>query len=204
MSICLSLFCISDSCAFGSTKYFLLCGLGGIISCGSTHTMVVPLDLVKCRIQVDPAKYKNIFHGFSVSMQEGGMKGLAKGWAPTFIGYSMQGLCKFGLYEVFKVIYSDIIGEENSYLYRTGLYLASSASAEFFADVALAPMEAAKVKIQTTPGFANTLREALPKMRAEEGLNAFYKGLVPLWMRQIPYTMMKFACFERTLELLYK
>ena len=29
-----------DSCAFGSNKYFLLCGLGGIISCGSTHTMV--------------------------------------------------------------------------------------------------------------------------------------------------------------------
>lgn len=23
-------------------------------------------------------------------------------------------------------------------------------------------------------------------------------------MRQIPYTMMKFACFERTVELLYK
>lgn len=31
-----------------------------------------------------------------------------------------------------------------------------------------------------------------------------YKGLVPLWSRQIPYTMMKFACFERTLEALYK
>lgn len=24
-----------DSCEFGSTKYFLLCGLGGIISCGT-------------------------------------------------------------------------------------------------------------------------------------------------------------------------
>lgn len=30
-------------------------------------------------------------------------------------------------------------------------------------------MEAAKVKIQTTPGFANTLREAWPKIYAEEG-----------------------------------
>lgn len=34
--------------------------------------------------------------------------------------------------------------------------------------------------------------------------SSFYKGVVPLWMRQIPYTMMKFACFERTVELLYK
>jgi len=44
----------------------------------------------------------------------------------------------------------------------------------------------------------------MPKMYAEEGLNSFYKSLVPLWLRQIPYTMMKFACFERTVEVLYK
>lgn len=69
---------------------------------------------------------------------------------------------------------------------------------------ALSPFEAAKVKIQTTPGFASTLRQAAPKMFADEGISAFYKGLVPLWMRQIPYTMMKFACFERTVELLYR
>ncbi|KAF6340464.1 solute carrier family 25 member 3 [Rhinolophus ferrumequinum] len=65
-------------------------------------------------------------------------------------------------------------------------------------------MEAAKVRIQTQPGYANTLRDAAPKMYKEEGLNAFYKGVAPLWMRQIPYTMMKFACFERTVEALYK
>lgn len=194
----------SDSCEFGSPKYFALCGLGGLISCGSTHTMVVPLDLVKCRLQVDAAKYKSVFTGFRITLAEEGLKGLSKGWTPTLFGYSMQGLCKFGLYEVFKVMYADAIGEENSYVYRTGLYLAASASAEFFADIALSPMEAAKVRIQTMPGFANSLREAIPKMTQAEGIGAFYKGLVPLWMRQIPYTMMKFACFERTLELLYQ
>lgn len=189
-------------------------------------------------------------------MREDGVRGLAKGWAPTFIGYSMQGLCKFGFYEVFKILYSDLLGEvsgtfwhltgnscqsrvgmsrasglqkkdgmslkesferlltmkllwvvtlfwrnlnclfhvckwsvgcvwlawdypyflplcdqqENTYLWRTSLYLAASASAEFFADIALAPMEAAKVRIQTQPGYANTLRECAPKMYAEEGL----------------------------------
>lgn len=30
------------------------------------------------------------------------------------------------------------------------------------------------------------------------------QGVAPLWMRQIPYTMMKFACFERTVRRLYK
>ena len=57
----------------------------------------------------------------------------------------MQGICKFGFYELFKNIYSGLIGEENTFLYRTTLYLAASASAEFFADIALSPMESAKV-----------------------------------------------------------
>lgn len=193
-----------ESCEFGSMTYYAYCGFGGILSCGITHTAVVPLDLVKCRIQVDPVKYQGIFQAGRLTIAEEGVRGLAKGWAPTAIGYSMQGLCKFGFYEVFKIIYSNMLGEENSYLYRTSLYLAASASAEFFADIALAPMEAVKVRMQTQPGFANTLREGAPKLMKMEGINGFYKGLPPLWMRQIPYTMMKFACFERTVETLYK
>lgn len=61
--------------------------------------------------QVNPDKYKSIGNGFSVTVREDGVRGLAKGWAPTFIGYSMQGLCKFGFYEVFKIFYSDLLGE---------------------------------------------------------------------------------------------
>ncbi|XP_013180320.1 PREDICTED: phosphate carrier protein, mitochondrial-like, partial [Papilio xuthus] len=94
----------------------------------------------------DPDKYKNVLTGFKVSVREEGMRGLAKGWAPTFIGYSLQGLCKFGLYEVFKVTYSGMLDEETAYSYRTFVYLAASASAEFFADIALSPLEAAKVR----------------------------------------------------------
>ena len=30
-----------------------------------------------------------------------------------------------------------------------------------------------------------------------------YKGINPLWGRQIPYTMMKFASFERIVEMIY-
>merc|ERR1719431_2513262 len=97
------------------------------------------------------------------------------------------------------------MGEENAYLYKTTLYLAASASAEFFADIALSPMEACKVRIQTLKVAITEAkkRAAVPKIMAEEGVSGFYKSLVPLWGRQIPYTMMKFACFERTVEALY-
>ena len=62
-------------------------------------------------MQVDPDKYKSIFTGFSVTLREDGFRGLGRGWAPTFIGYSMQGLCKFGFYEMFKSFYADMLGE---------------------------------------------------------------------------------------------
>lgn len=189
---------------YGSTKFYLLCGYGGILSCGITHTALTPLDMVKCRIQTNPGKYKNIFNGFKVSVAEDGYRGLAKGWAPTAIGYSLQGLGKFGFYELFKNMYSNALGEELSYTWRTSLYLAASASAEFFADIALCPLEACKVRIQTQPGCSPLLRKVLPAIIKSEGFGGLYKGLGPLWMRQIPYTMMKFAAFERTVELLYK
>lgn len=66
--------------------FFSLC----FCNLGSTHTLLTPLDLVKCRLQVDQAKYKNVFHGFKLTLKEDGSRGLAKGWAPTAFGYSAQ------------------------------------------------------------------------------------------------------------------
>ena len=54
------------SCEIGSAKYYALCGFGGLLSCGITHTAVTPLDLVKCRLQVNKEKYKNLGNGFKV------------------------------------------------------------------------------------------------------------------------------------------
>lgn len=106
---------VGGSVVYGSMEYYLKCAFGGALSCGLTHTSVVPLDLVKCRIQVDAGKYKNITTGFRVTVAEEGARGLTKGWFPTLIGYSIQGLGKFGFYEVFKILYGNALGEVSSY-----------------------------------------------------------------------------------------
>jgi solute carrier family 25 (mitochondrial phosphate transporter), member 3 len=36
-----------------------------------------------------------------------------------------------------------------------------------------------------------------------EGWAGFYKGIAPLWCRQIPYTIVKFVAFEKTVRALY-
>ncbi|KAI8466087.1 MAG: mitochondrial phosphate carrier 1 [Monoraphidium minutum] len=187
-----------------SPEYYTTCAIGGIASCGLTHTAVTPLDVVKCNIQTDPAKYKGIRSGFSIILKEQGAAGLVRGWLPTLLGYSAQGAFKFGLYEYFKKTYADMVGEEAMRNYGTLVYLAGSASAEFFADIALSPFEAVKVAVQTRPGFAKGLTDGMPKLIAADGVGALYKSLVPLWGRQIPYTMMKFGAFENTVVALYK
>ena len=57
------------SCEFGSNKYYALCSFGGVLSCGLTHTAIVPLDLLKCRIQTNPDKYRGIFQGFRLTIK---------------------------------------------------------------------------------------------------------------------------------------
>lgn len=187
-----------------SPQFYAACTAGGVLSCGLTHMAVTPLDLVKCNMQIDPVKYKSISSGFGILLKEQGVRGFFRGWVPTLLGYSAQGACKFGFYEFFKKYYSDIAGPEYAAKYKTLIYLAGSASAEVIADVALCPMEAVKVRVQTQPGFARGLSDGFPKFVKSDGFGGLYRGLGPLWGRQIPYTMMKFASFETVVELLYK
>jgi len=185
-------------------QFYGACAVGGTMACGLTHWFVTPLDLVKCRRQVNPNIYKGVFNGWSTIFKAEGLRGLYLGQVPTAIGYSFQGACKFGFYEYFKKKYADLAGPELAHEYRTVLYLGASASAELIGDVALCPWEALKVRMQTsTTPFASSTAAGLSKIYAGEGFAGFYKGLGPLWMRQIPYTMVKFATFEKTVEAIY-
>eukprot|EP01041_Mallomonas_annulata_P004867 gene4867-9695_t len=189
-----------------TTSYYLKCCVAGVLSCGTTHLFVTPLDVAKCNMQVDPAKYKGLMGSIKTVMAEEGTGALFKGWLPTLLGYSAQGCFKFGLYEVFKDFYSNLVGEQAAYEYRGWIYLAGSASAEVFADAALCPMEMVKVKVQTSkPGtFPTEMGAAIATMRADPTSKFPFGSLVPLWSRQIPYTMAKFYFFEKVVEAFYQ
>ncbi|XP_022933249.1 mitochondrial phosphate carrier protein 3, mitochondrial-like [Cucurbita moschata] len=116
--------------------------------------------------EIDPTKYKN-----------------------TLPGYSAQGACKFGSYEFFKNYYSYMVGTENAANYKTFIYLAASASAEVIADVALCPMEAVKVGVQTLRSILKALQRPGSSLGASDRFHV--------------NTMMKFASFQTIVERLY-
>ena len=184
--------------------YYFKCMIGGIFACGLTHTIITPLDLIKCRKQIDPKIYKSLGHGISTIKAEAGVKGLFLGWQPTIIGYSMQGFGKFGFYEIFKDVYKYFLGSKAE-KYKTVGFMLSSACAEVIADCLLCPMESLKVRMQTSKAgaFPSELGAGYQEL-AKEGTSGFYKGLVPLMARQVPYTMVKFGAFENTVVFCYK
>jgi len=157
-------------------------------------------------MQVNPLKFKGLISGLRTIVAEEGAAAVWKGWFPTLIGYSLQGAFKYGLYEVFKDVYSTALGEENSKKYKALIWCAGSASAEVFADIALCPLEMVKVKVQTSPAgtWPTSFFPALAKMRANSADTGFpFRSIVPLWSRQIPYTVAKFFFFEKTVQLFY-
>ena len=82
----------------------------------------------------------------------------------------------------------NLAGEELSNKYKPAIWLAGSASAEIFADIALCPFEMVKVKIQTSPNgtFPTAFGAALKQMQISKAETRFpFGSLVPLWSRQV-------------------
>merc|ERR1719163_2440683 len=96
-----------------------------------------------------------------------------------------------------------MIGKETAKKWNKTLYMVSSASAEFFADIFLCPFETTKIKVQTEEGYAKGLRDGYARLIREEGFGGAYRILPTLWARQIPYTIIKFVAFEAIIEAIY-
>ncbi|KAJ0098260.1 hypothetical protein Patl1_29316 [Pistacia atlantica] len=179
--------------------YYGVCAIGGMLSSGTTHLAFTPLDVLKVNMQVHPVKYNSIASCFTTLLKEQGPSAFWRGWAGKFFGYGVQGGCRFGLYEYFKTLYSNILGDCN----RSFVFFVSSASAEVFANLALCPFEAIKVRVQAQPHFAKGLADGFPKLYASEGVFGFYRWLVPLWGRNLPFSMVMFSTFEHSVDFLY-
>jgi len=176
-------------------SYYLKGALAGGICCSVTHGGLTPVDVVKTRIQLDPVTFnKGLVGGFKQIIEAEGMGGLLTGLGPTVVGYFIQGWFKFGGVEFFKIQFASALGDQKAWDNKTAIYLASSAMAEFIADIFLCPLEATRIRLVSQPTFATGLISGAGRLLAEDGiLKGFYSGFGPILMKQVPYTMAKFA-----------
>ncbi|KAK6907701.1 hypothetical protein I203_101702 [Kwoniella mangroviensis CBS 8507] len=171
--------------------------LAGALGCAVTHGALTPVDVVKTRIQLEPEVYnKGMVGGFRQIIANEGAGALLTGFGPTAVGYAIQGAFKFGGYEFWKKKAIDVLGVDKARENRQAVYLGASAIAEFFADIALCPLEATRIRLVSQPSFATGLASGFLRIAREEGPAAFYAGFGPILFKQVPYTMAKFAVFE--------
>lgn len=185
--------------------YYLKGALAGGICCSITHGGLCPVDVVKTRMQLDPVKYnKGMIGGFQKVIAEEGVGALATGLGPTCVGYFIQGWFKFGGVEFFKINFAGALGEEKAWKLRTPIYLVAAAFAEFIADIFLCPLEATRIRLVSNPEYASGLITAFPKIIKQDGvLKGFYSGFGPILLKQVPYTMAKFAVQGAAAEQIY-
>ncbi|RMZ82715.1 hypothetical protein DV738_g1527, partial [Chaetothyriales sp. CBS 135597] len=190
---------------FSPLDYVKFFGAGALAACG-THAAATPIDVVKTRLQVDDSlKGQNMLRAARTIIAKEGAGALLTGFGPTAVGYLVQGGGKFMGYEFFKKKFIDAIGsEETAVKYRMPIYLAASASAEFFADIALSPLEATRIRLVSQPGFATGLVSGFTRLAKEEGLRGFYSGFIPLVFKQVPYAVGQFSVHEVANEAIFR
>lgn len=195
--------CLRATMATKDGSFYLKSAMSGGIAACFTHFIMVPVDVVKTRMQLEPMAYPNTQSALRSILKSEGPKGLTLGLGPTNYGYFVQGMFKYGLYEYFKNNFARILGQERAERNAHLLYLTAGMTAEAVADVFLTPFEAVRIRLVADPAYSSGTFGAIRRVVGTEGLSGLYRGFAPLVMKQVPYTAVKLTVFEATEELLY-
>jgi solute carrier family 25 phosphate transporter 3 len=180
--------------------------LAGALCCTITHGAMTPVDVVKTRIQIDPAYKKlNMLTGTRYVIATEGPRALLTGFGPTAVGYLIQGGAKFAGYEYWKkTAVESAGGPEAAVKYRTAIYLGSASIAEFFADILLTPLEATRIRLVSDRTYATGLVTGFTRLAREGGMSELYAGFVPILCKQIPYAIGQFTVNEFCHEIAFR
>ena len=123
--------------------------VSGALCCSTAHAFLIPLDVVKTKMQADPVKYPTFVASSKKIYSEGGPSALLLGAGATVLGYLVYGAVSFGLTEYFKRLFLELAGPEYATFYPFAILLLASMSAAFFGAVAVTPFEALRIRSVT-------------------------------------------------------
>ena len=170
---------------------YSLLGLCGATGCALTHTLVIPFDVVKTRLQTNPNQYKNLIDGvISISKEETGLNTFLLGSQATIAGYFWYGLSVYPCYSFSKWYLEHVIFDPSAAVVNMNLIsLVSGAIAAVVASIGLTPVEAARIRTVAEPqvyrelGLIGTL-QTIAAEDANLGWKSLYAGFPSLVTRQ--------------------
>jgi len=185
----------------GAWRYYLAGGICAAVS----HTIPVPIDVVKTRKQVDPTlQDKNFLDATRYIVKEEGINTLLAGLGPTTVGYLLEGALKFGVYEVLKPVVSRLLvglaRVAPSFAFcntQMVAFVTCAACSGVAASIVLSPLEALRIRLVAEPDFApGGWIQGGYKMVRTEGMYGLIKGIKPMLYKQVPYTIVKNVSFD--------
>jgi solute carrier family 25 (mitochondrial phosphate transporter), member 3 len=177
-------------------RYFI----SGGVCAATSHGITTPVDVIKTRIQAEPATYKGLSlpEAAAKILRQNGTAVLLGGLGPTIAGYGLEGAAKFGLYESLKPVFANLAST------AAAGYLGASIVAGAFASLLLCPMEQTRIRLVTDPSFAKGFLPALHRLLREEGWTTILFGGFPAMLsKQVPYTFCKQVSFDVFAASLY-
>lgn len=123
--------------------------------------------------------------------------------APTLIGYWIQGSLKYGLYELFKPLVKLELLSNGIALDGIWIFMIASAFAESIASSTLSPFEASRIRMVSSPSYADSIQACVSRMVAEDGPKSLFAGLPAILLKNVPYTVVQLSTFELFTTFVY-
>ncbi|GAB9470706.1 hypothetical protein Gpo141_00007946 [Globisporangium polare] len=177
---------------------FLAGGFAGAIGISLAN----PVDVIKVRMQADRTGtlYRGVGDAVTKIYQREGMRGFLRGMPPNIQRGFIVNAAELGTYDHSKewLITSGI--------FREGVFAHTGASfiAGFAGAAASNPIDVIKTRLMSQPTNAAGkgslyagMGDCAKQTFQEGGVQAFYKGFIPNWMRKAPWCIIFFVTYEK-------
>ncbi|KAJ7927973.1 mitochondrial carrier domain-containing protein [Mycena leptocephala] len=177
----------------------------GALCATISHGGMTPIDVVKTRIQIDPAyKGLGILSGTRLTIAKEGPAALLTGFGPTAVGYLAQGGAKFAGYEFWKKpSYKSRVTRTRCKIPHGYLPRCCQCRRIFRRHPPNSPRGYSN-PFGLRTGLRNWPRHWFTRMAREGGLRELYAGFVPILCKQIPYAIGQFTVNEFCHELVFR
>ncbi|ELW69185.1 Mitochondrial brown fat uncoupling protein 1 [Tupaia chinensis] len=186
--------------------------LGSKISAGLTTGGVAvfigqPTEVVKVRLQAQShlhglkPRYTGTYNAYRIIVTTEGLLGLWKGTTPNLMRNVIINCTELVTYDLMKtaLVRNKILADD------VPCHLLSALIAGFCTTILSSPVDVVKTRfVNSPPGQYTNVRDCAMTMFTKEGPTAFFKGLVPSFLRLASWNVIMFVCFEQLKRELMK
>mmetsp|Transcript_48842 Transcript_48842/g.119608 ORF Transcript_48842/g.119608 Transcript_48842/m.119608 type:complete len:313 (+) Transcript_48842:42-980(+) len=175
---------------------------GALAGLGTT-LVLTPVELVKCRLQVqqssgDAARYRGVVHCVTDVLRTDGVRGLFTGASGTLLREVPGNAIWFSTFEGVQRAQSASLGTPRNELGLLNTALAGGCAGALYWLIPF-PTDTIKSYVQTgtrADGSTHSLRSAAADIYATGGVRAFYRGCGLTVARAFPSNAVIFCCYE--------